>query len=81
MGAGKNREAIGAKVVLWSSGQKQRRDVLCGESFLGSGDRRVHFGLGAADRADSLHIYWPSGVLQRLADLPIDAYVSVVEGG
>lgn len=81
VGAGKNREAVGAKVVLWSGGQKQRRDVLCGESFLGSGDRRVHFGLGATGRADSLHIYWPSGVLQRLVGLPIDGYVRVEEGG
>lgn len=81
VGAGKNREAVGAKVVLWSGGQRQRRDVLCGESFLGSGDRRVHFGLGATGRADSLHIYWPSGVLQRLIDLPIDGYVRVDEGG
>ena len=81
VGAGKNREAVGAKVVLWSGGQRQRRDVLCGESFLGSGDRRVHFGLGAAGRADSLHIYWPSGEMQRLTDLPIDAYMRVEEGG
>ena len=45
-----------------------------------SGDRRVHFGLGAAGRADSLYIYWPSGALQRLTDLPIDVYVSVEAG-
>ena len=39
------------------------------------------WGTGAAGRADSLYIYWPSGaLLQRLADLPIDAYVSVAEG-
>ena len=81
VGAGKNREAVGARVVLWSGGQRQRRDVLCGESFLGSGDRRVHFGLGAAGRVDSLHIYWPSGVLQKMTDLPIDAYMSVAEEG
>ena len=46
-----------------------------------SGDRRVRFGLGAAGRADSLHIYWPSGVMQRLTDLPIDTYVRIEEGG
>ena len=46
-----------------------------------TGDRRVHFGLGAASRTNSLHIYWPSGALQRLTGLPIDAYVRIVEGG
>jgi hypothetical protein len=49
---------------------------MCGDSFLGSGDRRLHFGLGSG-RADSLHVYWPGGALQRLSDLPLDAYVLV----
>ena len=76
VGYAQNREAIGARVYLWSGGRRQRRDVLCGGSFLGSGDRRLHFGLAAAG-ADSLHIYWPGGVLQRVADLPVDRYVLV----
>ena len=75
----KNREAIGARVYLWSGGRQQRRDVLCGESFLGSGDRRVHFGLGAVT-ADSLHIHWPGGGVQRVIGLPVDAYMLVEEG-
>ena len=75
----RNREAIGARVYLWSGGRQQRRDVLCGESFLGSGDRRVHFGLGAVT-ADSLHIHWPGGGVQRVIGLPVDAYMLVEEG-
>ncbi len=79
VGRGKNRDAIGAKVYLWSGGRRQRRDVLCGESFLGSGDRRLHFGLGAG-APDSLHVRWSGGALQRVVDLPTDAYIEVVEG-
>lgn len=73
---GHNREGVGARVYVWSGGRRQRRDVMCGDSFLGSGDRRLHFGLGSG-RADSLHVYWPGGALQRLSDLPLDAYVLV----
>ena len=71
-----NREGVGARVFVWSEGRRQRRDVLCGESFLGSGDRRLHFGL-AAGSADSMHVYWPGGALQRVSDLPLDSYVLV----
>ena len=71
-----NREGVGARVFVWSEGRRQRRDVLCGESFLGSGDRRLHFGL-AAGSADSMHVYWPGGALQRVTDLPLDSYVLV----
>ncbi len=80
VGVGANSQGVGAKVYLWSGGQQQRRDVLCGDSFLSSSDRRLHFGLGQATAVDSLHVHWPGGALQRLTDLPINAY-SVVEEG
>ena len=80
IGRSGNREAIGARVYLWSGQRRQRRDLLCGESFLGSGDRRIHFGLGAAARVDSLHIHWPGGGLQRVTNPPLNAYLLVEEG-
>lgn len=78
VGSTGNREAIGARVYLWSQGRQQRRDVLCGDSFLGSGDRRLHFGLGPAT-VDSVHIHWPGGTVQRLQDLPINTYLLIEE--
>jgi hypothetical protein len=80
VGVAANRQGVGARVYLWSGGQQQRRDVLCGDSFLGSSDRRLHFGLGEATAVDSLHIHWPGGNVQRLTDLPVDAYLVVEEG-
>ena len=80
VGATANRQGVGARVNLWSGGRRQRRDVLCGGSFLSSGDRRLHFGLGEATAVDSLHVHWPGGILQRVTGLPINAY-SVVEQG
>lgn len=74
-----NRDAVGAKVYLWSEGGKQRRDVLCGDSFLGSGDRRLHFGLGLAPRVDSLQVHWPGGTVQRLSKLPLNTYMVIEE--
>ncbi len=80
VGEAANSQGVGARVYLWSGGRQQRRDVLCGDSFLSSSDRRLHFGLGGETAVDSLHIYWPGGDLQRLKDLPVNAYSVVVEG-
>jgi hypothetical protein len=53
--------------------------VLCGDSFLGSGDRRLHFGMGAATAVDSVHIHWPGGKVQRLTGLPLNTYSDIEE--
>jgi len=74
-----NRDAVGAKVYVWHNGHQQRRDVLCGDSFLGSGDRRLHFGMGAATAVDSVHIHWPGGKVQRLTGLPLNTYSDIEE--
>jgi len=39
----------------------------------------VHFGLGHHQQADSVEIWWPSGVRQALANVLVDRYVEVRE--
>ena len=39
----------------------------------------VHFGLGAADKAESVEIRWPSGIVQVLKDVRADRVVKVKE--
>jgi hypothetical protein len=56
------REAIGAKVTLIAAGHQQTALCLRAYSYLASNDPRVHFGLGAADRIDSIEVHWPSGM-------------------
>jgi len=79
VGAAGNRDAIGARLELFAGGTIQVRDVICGSSFLCSEDRRAHFGLGSSTRIDSLRIRWPSGSVQRFADLPPNSYLIVEE--
>ena len=79
LGSFSNRDAIGARVRLFAGGNSQVRDILCGSSFLCSEDRRAHFGLGPATRIDSVKVRWPSGIVQRLADVPINTYNIIEE--
>lgn len=77
-----NRDAIGARLT-WSVGDVRRsRQKNNGGSYLSSHDPREVIGLGTATRLNWLEIRWPapSNRVDRLADVPIDRYVTVVEG-
>jgi enediyne biosynthesis protein E4 len=77
-----NRDAIGA-TITWSAGGRQRRRYKSnGGSYLSSHDMREVLGLGAAAKLDWVEIKWPapSTRVERLTDLPIDRYVTIVEG-
>jgi hypothetical protein len=77
-----NRDAIGT-TLTWSAGGKQRsRYKSSGGSYLSSHDMREILGLGSASKLDWLEIKWapPSSRVERFTDLPIDRYVTIVEG-
>jgi hypothetical protein len=54
-------------------------EVRSGGSYLSQSDLRVHFGLGAAVTAD-VEVHWPSGTVDKLAKVPANRVVIVVEG-
>jgi hypothetical protein len=77
-----NRDAIGA-TLTWSAGGKQRsRYKASAGSYLSSHDMREVLGLGTATKLDWLEIKWasPSSRVERFTDVPIDRYVTIVEG-
>jgi len=49
-------------------------------SYMSASDPRIHFGLGKRTQIESLEITWPSGQVDRLANLPIDQIIAVKEG-
>jgi hypothetical protein len=80
-GTGKsNRDGIGARLELTAAGRTFVDQVTSGSSYLAQNDLRVHFGLGAAARADQLEITWPSGRVEQLKNLPVNHIITVHEG-
>jgi hypothetical protein len=77
-----NRDAIGAVVTYQSGDWKRRRVKVGGGSFLSSHDPRMVLGLGNRNRIDSLQVQWPQpgGGTEHFRDLPIDRYITIVEG-
>ncbi len=74
------RSAIGATVRATVGGRTLVRPVVGGGSYLSAPDRRVHLGLGAADRVDRLEVTWPSGRSETWSDLPAGRPLRLEEG-
>lgn len=77
-----NRDAVGARIAWSVGGTVRRRLKTGGGSYLSSHDPREVLGLGTATSVDWVEITWPqpSGRVERLADVPVDRYVRIVEG-
>ena len=77
-----NRDAIGARLTWSAGGIERSRLKNGGGSYLSSHDPRDVLGIGAAAKIDWLEIQWPrpGRGRERLTDLPIDRYLTIVEG-
>ena len=77
-----NRDAVGARISWSVEGKKRSRLKNAGGSYLSSHDPRVVLGLGPATKLDWLEIRWPlpSSVVDRFTSVPVDRYVTIVEG-
>ena len=80
VGTKSNRDAIGARVKLTTTGLTQIREIESGGSYMSQSDLRAHFGLGSATKIDKLEISWPSGARQSFTDLAADQFYSISEG-
>jgi hypothetical protein len=74
-----NRDAIGAEVKITTTSGSQYATVSTAGSYLSASDKRVHFGLGSDTSVKSIEIYWPSGAVQTLKDVPGDKLLTVDE--
>jgi hypothetical protein len=77
-----NADAVGALVTYQAGDWKRSRFKTAGGSFLSSHDPRVVLGIGGRSKLDWLEVKWPqpSGAVERFTNLPIDRYVTLVEG-
>src|SRR5258708_35731569 len=69
IGTKSNRAAIGARVTIHAAGVMQFNEVRGGGSYLSQNDLRLHFGLGAAHKIDTVEVSCPTGQNDLLADV------------
>lgn len=80
-GVKSNRSAIGAVVTVEAGGAKQTLPLLGQTSFLSQSDRRLHFGLGKAEKADKVTVRWPSGDTETFDGGASGTILRLKEGG
>jgi enediyne biosynthesis protein E4 len=77
-----NPDAVGARITYQAQDLKRSRTKVGGGSYLSDHDPRIVLGIGKRTKLDWLEIKWPlpSGATQHFTDLPIDRYITIVEG-
>ena len=80
VGVRSNRDGLGAQVTLRAANRAwtQYHDGKSGH--LGQSSMPLYFGLGAADKIDSVEVRWPSGNKQTVKAPAVDTLVRITEG-
>jgi enediyne biosynthesis protein E4 len=82
IGKRSNIDATGARITYQAGDLKRQRMKVGGGSFLSSHDPRIVLGLGSHRKVDWMEVKWPlpGGQVERFVDLPVDRYITIVEG-
>ncbi|WP_298866433.1 FG-GAP-like repeat-containing protein [uncultured Gimesia sp.] len=79
-GVQSSRDAIGTIVRIKTGDKIQTRQLIAGDGFQASNERRLQFGLGNHTQIDELTVSWPKGSKQTFHNLESDQELILVEG-
>ena len=74
-----NRDGIGTQIFATAGGVTQLREQSGGIHNRAQNHQRIHFGLADNTQVDELLIKWPSGVVQKVENIPANQLIKVVE--
>ncbi len=80
-GAGKNRDAIGARITLRAGGKTLVRTRDGGGGYISHHDGRIHFGLGQINQVDQIEVRWPDGRVETRENVPAGSVLVWTENG
>lgn len=66
---GKNTFGIGSKVISYSKGKKQFKELQTTRGFQSSSEPMIHFGYGKTTSVDSIVVIWPDKTSQTLKNI------------
>jgi len=75
------RTVLGARVRVTAGGRTQTQAYRVSPSYASGTLVPLHFGLGAAGKADEIEVRWPDGKTQTFRDVPARATYRVRPGG
>ena len=69
--------AIGSRVEIYYDGKMQTAETTVSRGFYSTSQQILHFGLGKADKIDSLFVYWPGRRKERFEVKGINQRISL----
>ena len=78
-GTASNKSAIGAEIRVFWDGKVQLQTISGGIGFASQNQRRLHFGLGSATKAEKVEIRWPSGKIQSIVEPKLNFITRITE--
>lgn len=79
VGTVSNHDGIGARLVASVGGVNLIKTVVDGGTYQGNSTLTQQFGLGTSTQADTLTIYWPSGMIQTLTNVASNQKTTITE--
>jgi hypothetical protein len=80
VGTKSNRSGLGAIVRVQSASGRQWSVVRSGSSYASQSDLAQTFGLGGDGVVQAIEVEWPSGLKDRVANVPANQFVVIEEG-
>lgn len=80
VGTKSNRDGIGSVVRITTPDGAQTQMLRSGSSYLSASELVLTFGVGQQTKADTVEIRWPSGQVDKLANITAGQTVTVTEG-
>lgn len=74
---GPGKSPVGVQVTLRRTGASSVRQIVTGDSYRAQHSNTVHFGLGEAERVDSVEVRWPGGRKLTLRQPEVNRYHSI----
>ena len=79
-GVDSNANAIGARLEVVASDQRQVQLLKSGSSYLSASSLRQTIGLGDASQIDTLLVHWSAGTVDTFLDVSINQHIHLKEG-
>lgn len=76
-GPQENPNGLGTRVYLHANGQRQMQELTLSRGFQSAVSPKLHFGLGEAQRIDTLEIVWPDGKREIRTALATDSLLNI----
>jgi hypothetical protein len=74
-----NRDAIGARIEFRIGDTDRMLEVMGGDGYCASNERTIIIGVGQTVTVPLMTVRWPSGHIDRLADVPTNTNLVLVE--